>query len=180
MDRKHLSAEERAEYDALLYDAGYDERGDRRPSGEIGDRMHDLLTDAVKASRTWAGYVIGDDARAGHLARFKRWDKVRTLMDVNHQSVIVRRSAVMGVKRRDAETGDIYHQQALYAEMAWNEVIYVMESAQVRIASDRITVGICAKFLALKLRCPESTGPADACARLGLDMQDYLTEERAS
>lgn len=180
MDRRMLSVEERAEYDALLYKAGYDGTGNRRPSGEIGDRIHDLLTDALKAGRAWAGYVIGDDARAGHLARFKRWDKVRTLMEVNHQSVIVKRSAVMGVKRRDAETGAVYHQQALYAEMAWSEVIDVMESAQVRIASDRITVGICVKFLALKLRCPDSIGPADACARLGIDMQEYLTEEHAS
>jgi hypothetical protein len=180
MDRKHLSPEEREEYDALLREAGYDEAGNRRPSGEIKDHMHELLVDAVKAGRTWAGYVIDDDARDGHLKRFKRWDRVRTLMDVNNQSVIVKRSAVMGVKRRDAETGAIYDQQVLYAEMAWNEVIYVMESAQVRISSDRITVGICTKLLALKLRCPESAGPADACARLGLDMHDYLISEEAA
>jgi hypothetical protein len=179
MDRKHLSPEERAEYDALLYDAGYDEHGDRRPSGEIGDRVHDLLADAVRAGRAWAGYVIDDDARMGHLARFKRWDKVRALIEVNHQSVIVKRSAVMGVKRRDAETGASYDQQVLYAEMSWSEVVYVMESAQVRISSEQITVGTCTKLLALKLRCPESAGPADACVRLGIDMQDYLTEETA-
>ena len=63
MDRRMLSAEERAEYDALLYEAGYDTDGQRRPSGEIGDRMHRLLADAVQAGRTWAGYVIDDDAR---------------------------------------------------------------------------------------------------------------------
>lgn len=180
MDRKHLSPEEREEYDALLYEAGYDESGDRRPSSEIGDRMHKLLGDAVQAGRIWAGYVVDDDACAGHLTRFKRWDKGRTLMEVNHQSVIVKRAAVMGVRRRDAETGVIYHQQVIYPEMTWDELVGVMESAQVRIASDRITVGTCTKLLVLKMRCPESVGPADACAQLGIDMQSYLVSEEAA
>jgi hypothetical protein len=180
MDRRMLSTEERAEYDALLYEAGYDETGQRRPSGEIGDRMHRLLADAVQAGRTWAGYVIDDDARTGHVSRFKRWDKVRTPMEVNSQSVIVKRSAVMGVVRRDTETGAAYHQQALYVEMTWGELVGVLEGAQGRIASDRITVGICKKLLALKLRAPESIGPADACGRLGVDMYDYLASEEAA
>jgi hypothetical protein len=180
VDRKHLSPEEREEYDALIYKAGYDESGNRRPSGEIGDRMHNLLRDAVKAGHSWARYVIDDDARQGHLSRFKRWDKVRAPMEVNHQSVIVKRSAVMGVKRRDAETGALYHQLALYGEMTWPEVVGVMEASQVRIASERITVGTCTKLLALRLRCPDSSGPTDACTRLGLDMRDYLISEEAA
>lgn len=180
MDRKTLSAEERAEYDALLYEAGYDEYGQRRPSGEIGDRMHRLLVDAVQAGHAWASYVIDDDAQRGHVSRFKRWDKVRTPMQVNHQSVIVKRSAVMGVVRRDVETGAAYHQQALYADMTWSELVGVLEGAQGRIASDRITVGIGKKLLALKLRAPESIGPGDACERLGVDMYSYLASEEAA
>lgn len=180
MDRRMLSTEERAEYDALLYEAGYDTDGQRRPSGEIGDRMHRLLADAVQAGRTWASYVIDDDARRGHVSRFKRWDKVRTPMEVNHQSVIVKRAAVMGVLRRDVETGAAYHQQALYADMTWGELVGVLEGAQGRIASDRITAGICKKLLALKLRAPDSMGPGDACGRLGVDMHSYLASEEAA
>jgi hypothetical protein len=180
MDRRMLSAEERAEYDTLLYEAGYDEDGQRRPSGEIGERMQRLLVDATQAGRTWAGYVIDDDACRGHLARFKRWDKARHILTVNHESVIVPRAAVMGVKRRDPETGGVVHQQALFAEMTWAELAGVLESAQGRIASDRITVAICKKLLALALRCPGSEGPADACAQLGMDMQSYLVGDEAA
>lgn len=180
MDRKMLSAEERAEYDALLYEAGYDETDRRRPSGEIGERMHQLLTDALQAGRVWAGYVIDDDARRGHLARFKRWDKANHVMNVNDGTVIVPRAAVMGIRRRDVETGAIVHQQALFSEMTWDDLIGVLESAQGRIASDRITVGVCKKLLALKLRSPESVGPAEACELLGIDMQGYLVEDEAA
>lgn len=180
MDRKMLSQEEREEYDALLFEAGYDEAGGRRPSGEIGDRMHALLIDAVQAGRPWAGYVIDDDARRGHLARFKRWDKARHILTVNHESVIVPRAAVMGVKRRDPGTGEMVHQQALFAEMSWVELAGVMESAQGRIASDLITVGTCKKLLALALRCPGSSGPTEACERLGLDLHAYLVGDEAA
>ncbi|ASU81539.1 hypothetical protein CDO52_00910 [Nocardiopsis gilva YIM 90087] len=180
MDRRHLSAEEREEYDALLHDAGYDEHGQRRPSAEIGERMHELLTDAIRAGRNWARYVVVDDARSGHLKRFKRWDKSRHVVEINHEQVLVPRAAVMGVKRKNAETGAVYHQQALFAEMAWDELVDVMEAAQSRIAAAQITVGTCAKLLALKVRCPDSTGPADACTRLRLDMDAYLRADETA
>lgn len=179
MDRRMLSSEEREEYDALLQQAGYDDAGSRRPSGEIGDHMHELLVDAVRAGRTWAGYVVDDDARTGHLARFKRWDKVRHIIHVEHQSVIVPRAAVMGVKRRNVETGAVYHQQVLFTEMSWDELIGTLDSAHARIASERITVDTCLKLLALKHRAPESLGPQDACDQLGLDMEEYLLEAAA-
>lgn len=180
MDWKMLSPEEREEYDALLYEAGYDEVGNRLPSRLIGDRMHTLLADAVQAGRVWASYVIDDDARTGHLSRFKKWDKAKHPINVKHGTVIVPRAAVMGVKRRDPATGAVVHQLALFAEMSWDELVGVLESTQSRIASARITVGMCTKLLALKLRSPESAGPGDACDRLGVDMEDYLVDDEAA
>lgn len=173
-DARHLSPDERARYNELLYAAGYDETGKARPSAEIPDRLHALLLDAVQAHEMWAQYVIDDDTRAGHLKRFTRWNKVRDVVDFSDKSLLVKRSAVMGIRRRRKDTGAPEWRQTSWEDMTWDEVAQVLDAAQARAGSEMVTVAVARKLLHLKSRAPRSTGPADACASLGTSVKDYL------
>jgi hypothetical protein len=178
MKREHMSPEERVEYDALMTEAGYDENGQARPSVEIGDRIHAMLTDAAQAHRTWASWVLDTDARKGHLARWKRWHKARNTVLVSHDGKLLSRAGAMGI-RRQTIAGSGYHQQVLFHAMSWDEVRQVVEVARQRIKSEQITVGMALRLLDLHLRAPESKGPGDACAKLGLDIEAYLASDAA-
>lgn len=178
MRREQLSPEERQEYDALLADAGLRGDGTRRESHEIGPRMHRLLQDALQAGRTWAGWTLADDAEAGHLARFKSWDKTRNRVRVFvGGNRIVPRSAVVGVLRR-RDDGSMGHQQALYDELTWAELEQHLSLAQAQMSSARITVATAQRLLALREHAPTAIGPAQACVLLGLDMKAYLAGEQ--
>lgn len=133
-----LSPEERAEYADLLAEAGYDEHGRQRPSDEIGERMHTLLLDAIQAGRTWAKWALAQDARAGHLKRFKDWAKQKQVVPMPDGDRIVRRSALMGVTFVDPETGERRWRMEKLAEMDRGQLDEVLAYAERRIRSNRV------------------------------------------
>lgn len=171
-----LSPEERAEYDALFHEAGYDEYGEQRPAHEIKERVHGLLQDAVRAGRTWAGYVIDDDVREGHLKRFKGWDRTRQVVSTRYGERVVKRSAVMSLRRRNSETGRTYWQGTLYPDMTREDLLDVINGCEVRIGSERITIATARKLLVLLDETGGST-VRDALDARGLELQEYLLQE---
>lgn len=173
-----MSPEERAEYDALMTEAGYDEFGVARPSHEIGDRMTAMLADAVQAQRPWATWVRDSDARAGHLSRWNRWNKTRNPVLVSHDGQLLNRAGAMGI-RRPSIAGGLQHQQVLFHHMTWAEVSQVVEVARQRAKSEQITVSLALRLLDLHMRAPESKGPREACTLLGIDIESYLAAEAA-
>lgn len=173
-----LSPEERAEYDALLHEAGYDEAGEQRPAHEIKERMHRLLQEAVQAHRTWAGYVLDADVREGHHRRFKGWDRARQVVNTRHGERVVRRSAVMSLRRRDPDNGRTYWQGTFYADMTRQDLLDVVNGAEVRIGSERITIAMARRLVALL----DETGAATVATALetrGVELETYLLEESA-
>lgn len=177
MKRKHLSPEERPEYDALFEEAGLDEYGDPLPAHEIKPRMRAALEGAVQAGRSWAGYVLDDALDDGLLKAWNSWNAEQRRMRTIHNGVIVPVRAVRGTRRRDPETGTVYHQQAFWRTMSWADIRQQLDDAEKRIAAEQVTKSTAMRLLALLLRCPESTGPLDACERLGLDLDRYLIGE---
>lgn len=177
MKREDLSPEEREEYDDILAESGIDEYEQRRESQEIGPRMHSLLEDAYRAGRPWAGYVIEDDAEAGHLVRFKQWDKARRRIRVVAGDVIVPRAAVVGVRRR-REDGSTYYQQSFWQELSWAEVEQKLTESTAQMNSAKINAATARRLLALRELAPTSTGPTTACLLLGLDFEAYLAGEQ--
>lgn len=180
MKRGHLSPEERPEFDALFEEAGLDEIGNPLPSSEIKARMRSLLRDAVQAGRPWAQYVLDDAADDGLLAAWKRWNNEQKRMRTLHNGAIVPVRAVRGTRRRDPETGQVVNQQSFWREMSWADVRQQLDDSRKRINAERITESIANRLLALLLDCPESMGPAEACERLGIDMQSYLVGDEAA
>lgn len=177
MKRRHLAPEERAEYDAAYEEAGLDPHGNPRPSDEIKTRLLARLEDAVQAGRRWAGYVMDDALEDGLLKSWKDWNNEQNRMKVIHNGVIVPARAVRGTRRRDSDTGTVMYQQAFWREMTWEDVRQQLDDARKRIDAEKVTVSIATRLLELKLRCPESAGPFDACDALSVDFEKYIAGE---
>lgn len=178
MKREMLSDTERAEYDALMQDAGYDSQGKRRPSAEVGPRMHELLVDAVKAGRRWATWVLEDDAAAAHLSRFKRWANTRITVTTPVGERLVKRSAAMSVKRTDPTTGADFWQPTFWADMTHDDLVSVRTGARTRIESERITLSIVAALDAILTETGCDT-VAEALVRKGTTIDAWLAEAAA-
>lgn len=175
MKREILSESERAEYDALMWDAGYDPAGKRRPSSEVGPRVHDLLLDAAKAGRPWATWVLEDDAAAAHLSRFKRWANSRITVTTPVGDRMVKRSAAMSVKRSDPVTGADFWQPTFWADMTHADLLAVQSGARGRIESERITLSI-VKALDAILTETGCTTVAEALAHKGTTIEAWLAQ----
>lgn len=177
-----LSSEERAEYEALLTEAGYDEHGKKRPSGEIAERMHRSLVDAVQAGRAWATWALGDDARAGHLKRFTAWESVRRIVHTRDGERIVTRRAVMALRQRDAETGECYWRGEDLAEMVRGELEEVMLYARRRRHSDAVLMATVRRLLDLleETASDGATKVSTALKAVGKTIDEVLTVSLAA
>lgn len=171
--RNMLSIEERAEYDALVFEAGFDQVGRRRPSHEIGDHFHELLLNAIQAKRPWAQWVMDEDARAGHIRRFKAWDRTRHPVHTRDGDRVVRSSGVQAVRRRDAETEAMFWQDVELEDMTPADLDSVIAGMDSKIAPLVFNREIARSLRALV----EQTGAAtvrEALNLRGTSMDDYL------
>lgn len=171
--RNMLSAEERAEYDALVFEAGFDEHGKRRPSYEMGDRFHELLTDAIQAQRTWAKWVMDEDARAGHIRRFKSWDRTRHPVQTRDGERVVRLSGVQALRMRDPETQAMFWQDTSLEDMTEDDLSSVIEGMNSKMAPlmyNRET----ARSLRTLVQESEAATVGDALLAIGLTIDEYL------
>ncbi|WP_405425567.1 hypothetical protein [Streptomyces erythrochromogenes] len=116
-----FSDDDRAAYEELLCDAGYDEWGQQYPAYEIKERVHFRLTAAAEAGEEWAVHVLERDARDGHLRAFRTWDRSLHVVSTRQGDRIVKRAAVVSTRRRDPH-GQIYHQGTFIEAMTRAEV----------------------------------------------------------
>lgn len=177
MNRKHLSPEEREEYDGLFEEAGFNEYGEILQSDQIKVNMRAKLEDAVQAGRPWAESVLSDALENGLLSAWKAWNNQQRRLKTIHNGAIVPARAVRGVRHRTPETGGLYHQQTLWREMTWDDVRQQLDKARKSIEAERVTESIANRLLVLLLECPDSLGPGDACERLELNFEAFLTGE---
>lgn len=172
--RSILGKEERAEYDDLFFRAKFYDDGTARPSHEIGQRMHDLLHDAIQAGRIWAEWVMDDNARAGHIKALKAWDRQRQPVSTKVGDRIVKRSSVQAVKRLDQETKAMFWEDTKWVDMGPNDLAQIINGSEQRIQSSKEVAGIARSLLALV----NSTGAktvAEALDARGVSIDDYLT-----
>lgn len=171
--RSMLSAEERAEYDALVFEAGFDHFGKRRPSHEIGDRFHELLLDAIQAKRTWAQWVMDEDARAGHIRRFKGWDRTRHPVRTRDGEKVVRLSGVQALRRRDPETEAMFWQDTSLEDMTIDDLDSVIEGMSSKMAPLMYNRETARSLRTLVAECGTAT-VGEALRSVGLTMDEYL------
>jgi len=150
----NLTPEERDEFDELMYDAGLDSLGKPLPSEVIGERVVAALREAAyQAQRSWAGYLLDDILRAGALEHWKHWHKRREVIQIGEggqtKPVTVTKAAAMGVRRRHAETGRIYHQQTMWDDMDREALEQLVADATTRIGTEHRTIATARRLLAL-------------------------------
>lgn len=172
-----LSAEERAEYDALVFEAGFYEDGRRRPSHEIAERFHELLLDAVQAKRPWAHWVLEEDARAGHLRRFKAWDRIRHPVQTKRDGVVIRLSGIQALRRRDPDTEAMFWQDTDYHEMDAKDLDSVIDGMRGKIEPLTSNLNTAISLRHLLDDQPEGTKVGPVLLGRGLTIDQYLLSE---
>lgn len=172
--RRMLSTEERAEYDALVFEAGFSDQGQRRPSHEIADRFHQLLLDAVQAKRPWAQWVLDEDARAGHLRRFKAWDRIRHPVQTRNGGKVIRLSGIQALRRWDPDAEALFWQDTDYGEMNGQDLDSVIEGMRGKIEPLTHNLNTAQNLRKLVDGEPDGTKVNDALARRGLTIDEYL------
>lgn len=140
--RKMMSAEERAELDELLFEATHDVSGNQRPTAEFGYELQSLLSDADRAARPWAEWVIDSANLRGFTAICKGFLKQKTFIHTSFGDRIVTKSAFIGVKRNDT-SGDPFDQQVLWEDLSRDDLQHVVRLAakHATAARDRIAIG---------------------------------------
>jgi hypothetical protein len=168
-----LTPDERAEYDALLYDAGYDADGKPMPSHLIGPRMVNALRSAVNAQRPWAEWVLEDLLVSGALRRWRKWNKQRDVVTVAGKSYTVTKPAAIGVRRRN-DQGETYFQAVLWEDLTRDELEQIIARAAKQIDSESKTIQTAKRLLKLMTRVPEAQTVAEATAAIGTSTEAFL------
>lgn len=177
--RSILSPEERAEYDALIFEASFDEHGKRRPSYEIADRMHDLLLDAVQAKRPWAQWVLDADARAGHIRRFKRWDRIRNLVNTKDGGRLVRLSGIQALKRRNPATQGTFWEDVELEAMSRDDLDAVIAGMRNRIEPLEMNVRLAVRLRKL-VEDQNALTVGAALQAIGKTLDEYLGSDEVA
>lgn len=176
-----LSPEERAEYDALLFDATHDELGEVLPTKEFGPRMRDALAAALAAGREWVQWLMDDDLESAFQRRAKVWLRESETVDVSGgESVIMRKSARMGVRRKIEATGESLFRQIRWEDLTVEDLWQILKSASARRASEAVTIATARRFLDL---CEEQQAQSTRAAlkASGQSLDDFLvTDEQAT
>jgi len=171
----NLTPEEREEFDELMYDAGLDSLGKPLPSEVIGERVVSALREA---QRSWAGYLLDDILRAGALEHWKHWHKRREVIEISEgnqsKPVTVTKAAAMGVRRRHAETGRIYHQQTMWDDMDREALEQLVADATTRIGTEHRTIATARRLLALMDDAPGAHTAREAAEARGTTVAEYL------
>lgn len=173
-----LSPEERVEYDELMYEAGFDEFGNLLPSSEIGARAVALLQDAVRAGRTWAGFVLDDALEAGCLSRWQRWKRERNKIRTVFEGRTVPLVAVSGLRRRDVG-GEVYHQQSFWPDMSAEELHQIISDSRSRVLAERVRIASALRLLEL-MEVHGASTVGEALAAEGMSLADFLGAESAA
>lgn len=175
MARDLMTPEERAEFDALMYAAGYDANGKPYPSYEIGPRVIRMLSDAAdQAQRGWAGRVRDDIVVAGALARWRTWNRVRDVIEVAGATYVTTKAATVGVRRSDKATGRTYYQASFWEDLTREELDQIVARSTKEITAEGRTIALARRLLALLDRVPEASTVAEAASALGLTTETYL------
>lgn len=176
----YLSPEERAEFDTLMYEAGFDEHGKPRPSHEIAARVVQMLREAAnQAHRAWANYVLEDLTTSGAMARWRSWSKRREVLTVAGESYVVSKAAAVGVRKQSSE-GRTYYQMTFWADMTRDELRQVIDRSAKEVESERQTIALARRLLELLDKAPKANTVAEAAASLGVDVEDYLSGQDAA
>jgi hypothetical protein len=167
---KYLSPEERAEYAQAIDDAL---NGSQQADVAAIDRLEDYMAQADRAGRQWPGLIYRQLIREGLRGVLKSRAKARSRILVDFRGQLVGKDARRGVLVTGADGREVW-QQKLFDQMTWDEFDQWERRNDEQITALEINRVMAQKIRALQMLVPDSSGPADACARLGTTLEDVL------
>ncbi|MBV1869254.1 MAG: hypothetical protein KUG69_15330 [Marinosulfonomonas sp.] len=173
---KNLTTDEHAEWVALL-DTANARKADTQSARAYS--VIDLLEDAEQAQRKWAPTALRELAADGARSALKKRTKERSRVFVPVGTSVAHRSMRVGVRSQQADGSDV-HQQKLFEEMTWAELDDHVQMLEQQLRSLGVTLAVDRKLIKLRGRYPDSVGPRDACAELGLSVEEFLAAEVAA
>lgn len=177
---RHLSPEDRSEYDELMLEAGTDEAGDVLPSREIGPRVLEALNNAAdNAHRQWAVDILADIFAAGCLKRWKDWNRGRAVITVAGESYVTTKAAAMSVLKK-GDDGAKYFQLTFWEDMTRGQLAQILGAAAKRVDAEKTTMATARRLMALFDGAPAALTVREAADELDVDIEEYLGSAEAA
>lgn len=175
VNRRPWLPEEQEEYDAMIESI----IASTTDTTKRLDVFESRLTDALQAQRYWARDVERACLRKGMAAEIKNFQDRRNRALVSHDGRVLNLPKAQGRTVRTA-AGSVAHDRALIEVWSWEQILD-KRAADLRARrhyDDRIAY--LDRLLALRELCPESASPADAATQLGIDLDEFLVEQKAA
>lgn len=172
MTDKYLSPEDREARDNAL-DAAL---AGGRVDDEAIDRAETLITDAEQARLSWARITVRSLVRSGLRRLLNQRSKAESVVLMPYQGGAATTTMRVGVRRR-SDDGRLASQLLLFSEMSWTEVEAFLAMIETHIAAGMVNRAKAGRLLELREQFPDTFGPAEACARLGTTVGEYLERE---
>lgn len=133
-----------------------------------------LLNDAVQAHRPWALDVQREATQRGLGSILRSYTQSRGgTLPFKHGGELHLKSAIVGIERT-GDNGETWIQQELLARATFREIaanrardLKIRKAYSVRVAMED-------RLLALEEMAPGTETPDEACAQLGISLDDYL------
>jgi hypothetical protein len=170
-----MTDDERDEWEAMLAEAHGDPANGGKATKAMAARLADALRDAEQAGRRWAAHVLDDATADGLHGLLKKALKRQSVVLVSHDGRLVGKASRVGVRRAAAD-GTRQWQQALIHDLTWDELAEWLDGISDLISSLLVNRTMAERLLALRERHPDTVGPAEACARLGTTVTEFLAE----
>jgi hypothetical protein len=116
---------------------------------------------------------MDEDARAGHIRRFKSWDRTRHPVQTRDGEKLVRLSGVQALRRRDPETQALFWQDTSLEDMTVNDLSSVIEGMDGKMAPLVYNRETARSLRALVTECGTAT-VGEALALRGMTIDEYL------
>lgn len=170
IDRGAWSPEEREEYEALLAEIA----GQTNDSRERLDLFEHKLLDAIQAHRPWASEVDRACRRFGMGKEISRFE-ARNRALVSHDGQVLSLPAIQS-RRIAVADGSVSYQRELIELWTWQQIEHKRTEALTAQRTYDHKVAHYDRLLSLRVMAPESTSPADAAEKLGLDLDEFLAK----
>ncbi len=172
---KWMTADERAAWETMLAEAHGDPSNGGKTTKVMAARLHRMLLDAEQAHHQWAASVLEDATVDGLHTILKASLKRQSVVLVSHDGSLVGKATRVGVRRKRADGVKVW-QQALFHDLTWVELSEWLDGIRTQVGALLVNVDMADRLFQLQELSPESTGPGDACKRLGTTVPEWLSE----
>lgn len=165
-----INDNDRREINEALSDAL---NGSRTPDGNSVQRFIAAVQAADMAGRSWPDDLREEVLRHWAFNRQKQIAKEESRVLIDYQGRKHHKATRVG-KKVTTDEGATYYQQSLITAWSWDEIDEWARMVTTQINGLRENLAMVAKLRKLHDQFPESDGPAEAAAALGMTVEEWL------